>query len=120
LYHATSKRLEESKKMPTQQSTTQARSPKNVKAAPGGGKDAVMPERDEVYGLVSVIYHALQDAETYAQYARDAESASDDELVEFFRECGAEETTRAERAKELLAARIADDEASEEDDDEED
>ena len=69
---------------------------------------------------MSVIYHALQGAETYAQYARDAESASDDELVDFFRECGGEEISRAERAKDLLASRIVEEDTSDEEDDGED
>src|SRR5437660_3538374 len=104
--------------MATQQSNAQSGSSKNVKQATGG-KDEIMPARDEVYGLVSVMYHALQGAETYAQYVRDAERASDDELVDFFRECGAEDTSRAERAKELLATRIVDDEVSDEDEEDE-
>jgi hypothetical protein len=78
-------------------------------------------ERDEVYGLISVLYHALQGAETYARYGEDARSAGDDELVEFFEECQDEEVDRAERAKELLAARLdtyADDAEDDDDDDE--
>jgi hypothetical protein len=63
-------------------------------------------ERDEVYGLVSVLYHALQGAETYATYASDARRAGDDEVVEFFEDCRSDDTERAERAKELLAARL--------------
>lgn len=84
-----------------------------------------MPVRDEMYGLVSVTYHALQGAETYAQYQRDAEAAGDEELIAFFKECGQEEMNRVERAKSLLAARLEgpdaeddDGEADSEDDDE--
>lgn len=78
-------------------------------------------ERDEVYGVVSVLYHALQGAETYAQYIEDARRAGDEDLVEFFEECRDDEIDRAGRAKELLAMRLgieAADEAEEEREDE--
>ena len=84
---------------------------------------AATGERDEVYGLVSVLYHALQGAETYAQYVEDARKSGDHELSEFFEECQDEEVDRADRAKELLAARLdgfadADDDEDDDDDDE--
>jgi hypothetical protein len=94
-------------------------------AAPSSRALAATKHRDEFYGLVSVLYHALQGAETYAVYVEDARKAGDRELAEFFEECQDEESDRAERAKELLAARIdaladesddEDDEASDEDD----
>src|SRR5688572_22098127 len=47
-------------------------------------------ERDDTYGLISVIYHSLQGAETYAQYAEDARRSKDEELVSFFEECRVE------------------------------
>ncbi len=80
-------------------------------------------ERDENYALISIMYHALQGAETCAQYIRDAEAAGDAELIEFFGEVCDEERERSERAKALLAARLAadiDDEDTDEDTDEED
>jgi hypothetical protein len=80
---------------------------------------------------VSVLYHALQGAETYARYVEDARNSGDDELIEFFEECQDEEVDRAERAKELLATRLdafsessedadADEDEDELDDEEED
>jgi hypothetical protein len=57
-------------------------------------------------GLVSFHYHALQRAEAYAQYESDAARLGDEELVEFFQEYQVEDVDRAERAKELLAARL--------------
>jgi hypothetical protein len=81
---------------------------------------------DDVYGVVSVLYHALQGAETYEQYAEDARTSGDDELVTFFEECREEELRRAGRAKALLADRLepsddaADDEDDEDDDDDDD
>lgn len=76
-------------------------------------------EADDLYGVVSVLYHALQGAETYGKYVEDARSSGDSELEEFFRECQTEERERAQRAKSLLASRISDD-ASDEDEDEDD
>jgi len=52
------------------------------------------------------MYHALQGAETYSQYVRDAESAGDEELVEFLNQACEEEGARAQRAKGLLVARL--------------
>jgi hypothetical protein len=42
--------------------------------------------RDTVYDLVSIIYHALQGAETYGMYITDAEQVEDTELAKFFQE----------------------------------
>jgi hypothetical protein len=36
---------------------------------------------DEIYDTVSVLYHALQGAETYEQSIRDAEQRRDQELI---------------------------------------
>jgi hypothetical protein len=60
--------------------------------------------RDTTYNLISVLYHALQGAETYGQYANDA--ASDQDLADFFREVQQQEQQRADRAKQLLAQRL--------------
>jgi hypothetical protein len=110
--------------MPTQQSTAgkgRAASPAREGGRPNAGAVTVTGERDEVYGLVSVLYHALQGAETYAQYVEDARRAGDDELSEFFEECQDEEADRADRAKELLATRLdAFAESAEADDDDDD
>ena len=55
--------------------------------------------RDEHYNLVSVLYHALQGADTCNVYALDAEAAGDERLAAFFREAGVVQTQLAERAK---------------------
>lgn len=87
---------------------------------------AATPTADHVYGLVSVLYHALQGAQTYGQYIQDAQRADDEELVKFFERCRDEETVRAGRAKQLLVDRTEleeddeDDEVDSEDDEEED
>jgi len=58
--------------------------------------------RDEHYNLVSVLYHALQGADTCDHYAMDAEAAGDERLAGFFRETQGLQTEVAERAKEML------------------
>jgi hypothetical protein len=61
---------------------------------------------DVTYNLVSILYHALQAAETHDQYIRDAEESGDRDLAAFFREVKEEGTRCADRAKELLARRL--------------
>jgi len=83
-------------------------------------------EADEVYALVSVLYHALQGASASRKYITDAETAEDQELVEFFQRCREDDQARAKEAKLLLAARVDEEEDDEgasegaDDDDEED
>ena len=63
-------------------------------------------EHDATYDIVSVLYHALQGAEVYEEYASDAEEAGDSELARFFQDIQQEEKRRADRAKQLLAKRL--------------
>ena len=58
--------------------------------------------RDEHYNLVSVLYHALQSADTCDHYAMDAQAAGDERLAGFFRETQSIQTQVSERAKEML------------------
>jgi hypothetical protein len=58
------------------------------------------------YDLVSVIYHALQGAETYDRYISDAEERNDDELADFFRDVQARNCEIADRGQRLLAGRL--------------
>ncbi|MET0621682.1 MAG: hypothetical protein ABW250_01745 [Pyrinomonadaceae bacterium] len=62
--------------------------------------------RDITYDLVSVIYHALQGAETTALYIADAEQEGNQELATFFREAKDEYQRRGDRAKQLLATHL--------------
>ncbi|HEV8244755.1 MAG TPA: hypothetical protein VGP93_03270 [Polyangiaceae bacterium] len=73
---------------------------------PPTSTQAALETEDHVYGLVSVLYHALQGAETYERYIDDAERADDDELVRFFEQCRDQENDRATRAKHLLVDRV--------------
>ena len=54
------------------------------------------------YNLVSVLYHALQGADTCNVYALDAEAAGDERLAAFFREASVVQAQLAERAKGML------------------
>jgi hypothetical protein len=95
----------------TQKETRGAEDSKRQDRGNAGSQPAMPPEpgvemRDELYGIISVLYHALQGAETYAQYEDDAEEAGDDELVAFFQDCQDEELARADRAKTLLMSRM--------------
>ncbi len=59
---------------------------------------------NEQYNLISVLYHALEGAQTYAKYVTDAQG--DQELSQFFQQAQQEELQRAEKAKQLLAKRL--------------
>jgi hypothetical protein len=95
-------------------------------ASPQGAKsNTSMPATDPTYGIVSVLYHALQGAQTYQQYSNDARQAGDAELEQFFDSCRKEEHARALQAKSLLMDRLeqeegeSDDEEDEEDEEDE-
>jgi hypothetical protein len=62
--------------------------------------------KDETYNLVSALYHVLQGAEATGQYLRDAEQASDQELVQFFHEAQAWHRHLATQAKAVLKQRL--------------
>jgi hypothetical protein len=55
---------------------------------------------DIVYDLVSIQYHALQGAQTYDKYLKDAEGH--DDVRQFFEECARQDGERAERCHDLL------------------
>ncbi|HZQ61197.1 MAG TPA: hypothetical protein VFC24_07605 [Casimicrobiaceae bacterium] len=58
---------------------------------------------DVTYNLISILYHALQGAETYEQYIQDAQQGGDQELAQFFRDVQQEDERRATRGRQLLA-----------------
>lgn len=62
--------------------------------------------RDVTYDLISVVYHALQGAETAQKYERDAEQSGDRDAALFFREAMDQQRQVADRAKDLLTQRI--------------
>jgi hypothetical protein len=62
--------------------------------------------RDEHYNVISVLYHALQGADTCATYLQDAEQAGDQELAQFFREVQGTYRQLGDRSKTLLRQRL--------------
>jgi len=62
--------------------------------------------QDTTYNLLSIVYHALQGAETYEMYIEDAEQQGDQELAQFFRDVRDHHTELADRGKQLLAQRL--------------
>jgi hypothetical protein len=61
---------------------------------------------DITYNLVSVLYHALQGAETEDKYIRDAEQTGDQDVVQFFRDVKDRNKQVADRAKQLLGKHL--------------
>ena len=61
---------------------------------------------DKHYDLVSVLYHALEGAQTCAQYAEDAGREGDQELAQFFVQVQQNQIACAEKAKQLLGRRL--------------
>jgi hypothetical protein len=68
--------------------------------------DRTTGTRDEHYNVISVLYHALQGAETCATYLQDAERAGDQDLVQFFREVQGAYLKLADGGKALLRQRL--------------
>jgi len=75
-------------------------------------------ERDANYDLISVLYHALQGADTIAQYLADAKG--DEELTSFLEETRSAYVESANEAKRLLASRLEESLDEDEDDEDED
>jgi hypothetical protein len=94
----------------------------NVSTPPAGRArgEQQTGERDENYDLISVLYHALQGAETISQYLADAQQADDEELASFFEETRSAYIERANEAKRLLASRLEESLDDEDEDDEDD
>jgi hypothetical protein len=61
---------------------------------------------NEVYDLVSILYHSLEGAATYEAYVEDAEDSGDQELIDFFNEVQQKHDEIAQKAQQLLAKRI--------------
>lgn len=82
-------------------------------SSPRGGEEV---EKDKNYNLIAVLHRSLQNAERCARYCEDAEDSGDDELVEFFEDTCDEHKQRADRARQLLAARLGEDQSMSGDD----
>ena len=106
--------------MPQTATQTNRKSTGQKAQAPAMPSTRELDTEDQVYGLVSVLYHSLQGAETCGKYIEDAERAGDDELVKFFEQCREQDVERANRAKLLLVSRVDEEEDEGDDEDDED
>lgn len=68
--------------------------------------EQVTGTKDENYDVISVLHHCLRGASEVGKYLQDAEQSGDQELVDFFRDYQESQRDLAERAKNLLGARL--------------
>lgn len=61
---------------------------------------------DKDFDVISVLYHALQGAETANNYAADARTAGDNRLADFFQKAHDQYRDLAGDAKSLLKAQL--------------
>jgi hypothetical protein len=66
-----------------------------------------MAVSNKEYDLISVLYHALQGAETTDKYIKDAEQSGDEELVTYFREVKDQYLKIADRGKSFLGKHVS-------------
>jgi len=59
------------------------------------------------FNLVSILYHALQAAQTYDTYIHDAEQQGDTVMAQFLRQIQNEDRTRAQYAMQLMLQRAS-------------
>jgi len=85
-----------------------ARRTGSTSAKRSAGANRATVETDDTYGIVSVLYHALQGAETIGQYIEDARAAENEELVSFFEDCKTKQNEIAMEGKRLLAEQLID------------
>ena len=55
------------------------------------------------YNLVSVLYHALETAQTSASYIQDAQQSNNQQLAQFFQQVQQQANQTANQAKQMLA-----------------
>jgi hypothetical protein len=89
----------------TQKSASESKNKNRAKSRDGQSATDT-GERDENYNLISVVYHALQGAETLGQYVQSSRRSGDEELLEFLEETRQSYTQVAAQARELLADRL--------------
>lgn len=65
---------------------------------------SVTSEQGDGHALISVIYHALQEAATCKIYAQDARRIGNERLAAFFEACREEHNRRAVLGRRLVAA----------------
>ena len=68
--------------------------------------EASRQPKDKNYNLIAVLYHSSDNVESLKTYVQDAEQEGDQELVEFFSAVLENNLKAAQRAKEMLVARL--------------
>lgn len=58
--------------------------------------------QNDIFDLVSVLYHALEGAQTNSKYCQDAQQIGNNDLAQFFQQCQQQDMQRANQAKQLL------------------
>lgn len=71
-----------------------------------GAQRTVTNTPDPHYDLISILYHALEGAQTSARYVADANQVGDQELAQFFTQAQQNQVACADRAKQLLVRRL--------------
>ena len=61
------------------------------------------PISNTYYNLVSVLYHALEEAQTSSAYIQDAQQSGNQQLVQFFQSVQQTANQKAQQAQQLLA-----------------
>ena len=68
--------------------------------------EAARQPKDKNYNLISALYQASDNVETFKTYVQDAEQQGDQELVEFFNSVLENNLRASQRAKEMLVPRL--------------
>jgi hypothetical protein len=68
--------------------------------------EASRQPKDKNYNLIAVLYQSSDNVESLKTYVQDAEQEGDQELVDFFRGILENNLEAAQRAKEMLVARL--------------
>jgi hypothetical protein len=62
---------------------------------------------NEIFDLVSVLYHSLESGATNQGYIQDAQQAGDSDLLQFFQMVQQEDRQRCQRAQQLLNQKLS-------------
>jgi hypothetical protein len=57
---------------------------------------------NQLFDLVSVLYHTLKSGTTYQTYIQDAQQSGDKDLMQFFQQLQQQDKQRAQQAQQLL------------------
>ena len=68
--------------------------------------EASRQPKDKNYNLIAVLYQSSDNVESLKTYVQDAEQEGDQELVDFFGGIRENNLEAAQRAKEMLVARL--------------